>query len=214
MRAVCLLIVFYLFVALPAVAQSQQKIASLRQDRFKKVDYYHVGVGIETGLNENWYIGPRLFVGIGSYRNFLNADVGIGYQFYNLLGSSEKERMMLYQLPLFANMRLNVARWSSGCVYMGGEAVYSLAVRGLNAVPHADVAEVDNQLGRNHAMAASMLGVRLNHWDFSLQYVYDLSPAFNQKYVFESSNYDYDSLHASLFERGRFVLNISYLIPL
>ena len=214
MRVVCLLIVFYLLVASPAVAQNQQKKASLRQERFKKVDYYHAGVGIEAGLNENWYVGPRLFVGIGSYRNFLNADVGIGYQFYNLLCSSEKERMMLYQLPLFANMRLNVVRWSSGCVYIGGEAMYSLAVRGLHVVPHADVAEADNQLGKNHAMAAGMLGIRFNHWDFSLRYVYDISPAFNQKYVFESSSYDYDNLHASLFERSRFVLNISYLIPL
>lgn len=213
MRTGCLLIVFHILAMLPIMAQSQKEKTVLKQKRFKKVDYYHVGVGIESGINENWYIEPLIFGGIGSYRNLLNVDIGIGYQLINPLGSSEKERIVLHQLPVFASLHINLAHWPSGAVYIGGEGIYNLTVKGQHVVPNADLAETDNKLGHSHATAVGMLGVRLNQWDFSLRYAYDLAPGMNQKYVFESPSYDYDYLHASLFEHSRLALNISYLIP-
>lgn len=214
MRTFCLLITFHLFTLFPIVAQSVQEKSAIRRERFRKLDYMHVGIGMETGGNANWFIGPKFFWGVGSYRNMLNADIGISYQFTNLFGSSSSERIMLQQLPVFANLHLNIVHWTKGCMYIGGEAAYYLAVKGVHHIPLSDVIENENSLGKSHAAVAGSLGVRLSHWDFSLRYAYDLSPSMNQKFVFESVSYDYDYLYSSLFERSRFAFSISYLLPL
>lgn len=213
MRTFCLLITFHIFASFPIVAQSIQEKSVLRQERFRKVDFMHVGIGMETGGNVNWFVGSKLFAGVGSYRNMVNADIGIGYRFVNLIGSSSNERIMLQQLPVFASLHLNMVRWSKGCAYIGGEAIYCLAVKGDHHIPSSNIAENENVLGKIHATLAGSLGVRLSNWDFSLRYAYDLSPSMNQKFVYESADYDYDCLHSSIFERSYFAFSVSYLLP-
>ena len=213
MRIVRLIIIFHLFAIFHVTAQTDPEKTAKRMERLRNVDYMHVGMGVETGGNKNWFVGPKVFYGIGSYRNILNADIGISYQFTNLLGSSSSERIMLQQLPVFANLHLNIVRWTKGCMYIGGEAAYYFAVKGVHHIPLSDVTENDNSLGKSHVTVAGSLGVRLSHWDFSLRYAYDLSPSTNQKFVFESVGYDYDYIYSSLYERSRFAFSVSYLLP-
>lgn len=214
MRIVRLIIFFLLFTVLHVTAQTDPEKAAIRMERLRNVDYMHVGMGVETGGNKNWFVGPKVFYGIGSYRNTLNADIGISYQFTNLFGSSSNERIMLQQLPVFANLHLNIMHWTTCCMYIGGEAAYYFAVKGVHHLPLSEVTENENSLGKSHATVAGLLGVRLSRWDFSLRYAYDLSPSMNQKFVFESAGYDYDYLYSSLFERSRFAFSVSYLLPL
>lgn len=214
MRILRLLIIFQLITVLHVIAQTAPEKTAKRMERLRKIDYMHLGMGVETGGNENWFVSPKVFYGIGSYRNILNADIGICYQLTNLLGSYSNERIMLQQLPVFANLHLNIMRWNKGSMYIGGEVAYYLAVKGDHHIPLSDITENENSLGKSHATAAGSLGVRLSHWDFGLYYVYDLSPSMNQKFVFESADYDYDYLCPSLFERSRFAFSVSYLLPL
>lgn len=214
MRIVRLLIIFHLFAVLHVTAQTAPEKATKRMERLRKVDYMHIGMGVETGGYENWFVSPKVFYGIGSYRNILNADIGIGYQLTNLLGTNSSERIILQQLPVFANLHLNIVRWAKGSMFIGGEATYYFAVKGVHHIPLSDVTENENNLGQSHVTVAGLLGVRLSHWDLSMRYAYDLSPSMNQKFVFESADYDYDNLCPSLFERSRFAISISYLLPL
>lgn len=50
--------------------------------------------------------------------------------------------------------------------------------------------------------------------DINIHYCYDLSPAINQKYIFETAKFDYDYLKSNLYERYRIGLSVSYLIPI
>ena len=61
---------------------------------------------------------------------------------------------------------------------------------------------------------SAKLGVRLSRMDINIHYCYDLSPAINQKYIFETAKFDYDYVKANLYERYRIGLSISYLIPI
>lgn len=68
----------------------------------------------------------------------------------------------------------------------------------------------DLQIGKNHFTPAAKLGVRIQQCDVSLYYEYDMKPSFNQKYVFETADYDYDLLRPALFERMRFGIRFLY----
>lgn len=213
MRKVLLIILSLLIPAIQLSAQTDKEKAHLRQERFSKIDYMHAAIGLETGGNRNFVIGPKASYGIGSFRNLLNGEVGFGYMFYNSFGSSSSERITLHQVPLFADVHLNFARWKAGALYLGGEAAIAFTAYARHKHPSSEIEESNSKLGRTHASLGAMLGLRLSRWDISVRYCYDLAPMMNQKLVFETDGYDYDLLHDSLFERSRILLNISYLIP-
>ena len=195
------------------MAQTQQEQFSLRQLRFNHIEYYHVGVGIEAGINENFLVGPRACVGIGSYRNLFCADVGLKLLWENLFTSSTKECVSQRQLPLFVSASVNALRWHRSAVYIGGEFAYHLQMGATHQLSDGKTSYSDNQLANNHTSVSMKLGARLNNWDFCLFCQRDLSPAFNQKYVYESADYDYDTLHSTIFERMRFGICANYLFP-
>lgn len=213
MRIVRLIIIFHLFAVLHVTAQTDPEKAAKRMERLRNVDYTHVGIGVETGGNKNWFVGPKVFYGIGSYRNTLNADIGISYLLTNPLGSNSNERIMLQQLPVFANLHLNIVRWPKGCMYIGGEVSYHLCVGSSHVLPAFDITEADAQIGRHYLSLAPCIGVRTDRLDIGAFCEYRFSPAVNQKYIFESQEYDYDVLHDSVFERFWVGLSVSYLLP-
>lgn len=195
------------------MAQTQQEKFTLRQLRFNSIEYYHVGVGIEAEGNENFLIGSKVCVGIGSYRNLFCADVGFKLLWENLLTPSNKECVSQRQLPLFFSASVNVLRWHHSAVYIGGEFAYHLQIGGTHQLSDGKTSYSDNQLANNHTSVSIKLGTRINNWDFCLFCQRDLAPAFNQKYVYESADYDYDALHNTIFERIRFGICANYLFP-
>ena len=201
---------------LSAMAQTPtdgQKSA-VRQRRFGKIELRHLGVGLDAAANHNYYAGPKVYVGLGSHRNLLNVDAGFKYQFWNPVGSGGKERLSLQQLPVFASLKLNVARWTTGNLYLGGEADYCLAMSAKHHLPDGAGSASDKASGQDHAAVRGLLGLKLDRLDVGLFYEYDLAPAMNQKYVYESADYNYRQLYDALFERWRVGVAVSYHIPL
>ena len=201
----------FLMLSSTIMAQTQPEKMTLRQLRFNNIEYYHVGVGIEAGINENFLVGPRACVGIGSYRNLFCADVGLKLLGENLFTSSNKECVSQWQLPLFVSASVNALRWHHSAVYLGGEFAYHLQIGATHQLPDGKTSYSDNELANNHTSVSIKVGTRLNNWDFCLFWQRDLAPAFNQKYVFESADYDYDTLHSTIFERMRFGICANYL---
>ena len=195
-------------------AQMTQEKDALRQKRFKMIEFSHIGTGIETGFNQNFVVGVKGFAGIGSYRNFFSADVGLKLLWTNPISSSYKERITMWQMPVFIAVSTNLLRWQQYSIYLGGEIDYHLKVGAKHKLSANDALVNDRELGCSHTSASLRLGLRLNKLDIGLFYEYDLSPSFNQKHVYESPTYDYDALHDAIFERIRFGMSISYLFPL
>ena len=213
-RFLHVLFVMLLFSNLALSQTPPKEKETIRKKRLNKVEFYHIGLGLEAGINHNFVIGPMVYAGIGSFRNFFNADAGVKLLWTNPAGSSTKERISHLQLPVFAALSLNLIRWKHGSAYLGAEFDYHLFLNAKHNLPGNGGKISDKELSHNYASTSVRLGVRLNRWDIQSFYEWDLSPSFNQKYVYESQNYNYDVLYNALFSRTRFGLKIAYIIPL
>lgn len=208
-----LVILLLLFVC-PVIAQTEDEKAVIMYERLRMIDFYHVNVGVEVDVHNNLFMGPTISYGVGTYRNLLNLDFGIKYMLVNPIGRSEEERISIHYLPVCAATNVNLIRWHQGSVYVGGEISYSFVTTANHRKPFSEVVEYDRYVGNNHASVSAKLGVRLSRMDINIHYCYDLSPAINQKYIFETAKFDYDYLKSNLYERYRIGLSVSYLIPI
>ena len=77
---------------LPIIAQTDNECQRIIRKRLNMIEFQHIGAGLETNLHDNLYMGPKLFYGLGSYRNLLNVDVGIKYLFCYPFQDKSKER--------------------------------------------------------------------------------------------------------------------------
>ena len=192
---------------------NEKEKEAVRRSRLDKVEFYHTGVGIEMGAIHNFVFGPLVYAGIGSYRNLINADIGLKLLWTNPVGSSSKERISHLNLPVFASVSLNLLRWQQGCTYLRGEFDYHLFLAARHHLPDDGGKYFDKDLSHGYASTSLRLGVRLRNWDIHAFYEWDLAPSFDQKYVYESPYYDYENLRNALFDRSRFGLSASYIIP-
>lgn len=197
----------FLFFTLSAQTDSSQE--AVRRQRISRIDFYHVSVGASVAMNRNYSVGPQISFGVGSFRNILNADVGIRYLFEGAFLQREAERVSLQQLPLFVSLNVNAIRWRTGCFYLGAEMAYIPTVVAQHRLPDGQLIS-DIHIGKNHFTPAAKLGFRQGDCDFSLFYEYDMKPSFDQKYIFETVGYDYDALKYSIFERMRMGLRFLY----
>lgn len=208
------LTILLLLLVCPAIAQTESEKAVVRHERLRRIDFQHLNVGAEAAVCKNQFMGPVIGYGIGTYRNILTLDFGIKYMLINPIGRSEEERISVHNLPVWAAANVNVMRWHWGGIYVGGEISYSFVATANHRKPFSEVVEYDNHIGNNHASVSGKMGIRLSRMDVNVHYCYDLSPAINQKYVFETAKFDYDFLKANLYERYRIGLSVSYLIPI
>lgn len=208
-------IVYYIIILLccmsiTSAAQSKLERDEILDRRLDKIEYYHVGVGMDAAMNKNYQLCPKVFMGIGSNRNLFNADAGLKLSLSNLFGKSSDEYISYYFLPIFVAGSMNAVRWRQKSLYIGAEIVYNIALgsnpASTNQQSDADAASVT----KNHFACQGKLGLRNKDWDFSVYYEYDLSPAIDQKYVYESPAYDYFKVYDSIFERWRIGVSATY----
>ena len=210
MREIILYIL--LLISLPVLSQTDKEINRLRQGRYQRVHSHHLGIGMESNVYENFRLSPRLFYSFCSYRSFFSIDGGVKYVYAHPMRHMTEERLACHFLAPFAAAKIHFWRWDAGCLYVGGEAAYHFAVMGEHYFPKYDLPTRDKKIGKNHTSIRAQLGVKMEHWELNVHYEYDLSPSWNQKYLFESEEYDYDRVRPSLYERHRIGLTIAYLI--
>lgn len=191
-------------------AQTPEECRRALKKRLDKIDYYHVGVGLDIAANCNYQLAPKMYVGIGSERNLFNINLGLKAAIVNPARASRTEYIRYYALPLFAEASANVFRWKGGSAYIGGGVSYVAALGadhhvGNGLTTHESYAIVNDRFSWHGS-----LGLRIRSWDVSGYYEYDLSPAFDQKYVYESFDYDYYELYNSIFERWRVGVSLVY----
>ena len=207
---------FALFAAIlatmPVLAQDDD-IEGLRIKRWRMIDKYHFSVGLGAEYHVNTILTPRLSLGVGSFRNLLNADAGVGYEIVNPISFKGTESLGLHRVSPFFSIALNAIRWRTGSIYVGGDMAYAVNLRTRHRRPDG-LSLNDPDIAAHHLIASTKSGVRFGYWDVCFYYCYDLSPAFGQKYIYESAEYDFNTLEKSIYERYRIGIRIIYHITL
>lgn len=199
-----------ILISCPSYAQSQKERRRIMDNRLDKIEFYHLGIGLDVSGNENYILSPKIYVGIGSNRNLYNLDLGLKLSCSNIKRSTPKEYISSYYLPFFLSGNLNFIRWEKKCIYAGAEISYNIALGSRHHVNRI-IADTDQRsIADNHPAWQGKLGFRNKYWDFTIYYENDLSPALNQKFVYESISYDYLQLYNSIFERSRLGISVSY----
>ena len=206
--------VLLLLVSSSLLAQSFKEMEGIKSKRFNSIDMRHIGVGLETGVYENLYIGSKLFYGLGTFRNLFNMDGGFKYLYMKSLNNKHEESISAQFFSVFYSLSINPIRWDSGCMYLGGETSYNVVAAASHKEISSDVVAHDIHIGNNHFVARGKIGARFDLWDINLYCDYNLAPAMNQKYIYESVDYNYDKLYATIHERYRIGVAVSYFIPL
>lgn len=199
-----------LFAFLSSSAQAQIDRNKILDKRLDKIFFYHVGTGLEIGGHQNYMLSPKVYLGVGSNRNLFNADVGFKISFYNPVKPSDSEYIRYYTMPVFMSGSINAIRWKQNAIFFGAEITYNFE---LGSGHHCSVLQTEDDshsVAKSHASWQGKLGYRHKSWEFSAFYEHDLSPAVNQKYVYESIDYNYDNLYDSIFERWRLGMSVTY----
>lgn len=187
--------------------------ADLRQKRLGKIEFHHVGLGFETGYNKNITISPFFFYGIGSKRNLFNADIGVKYKLCNPLFHQKRNILSASYFNPYLSVVCNFLRFKALSVYSGAELSCNFTMGGRYCSSNSPILIRDINIGNNHITVMGKAGLRFDKWDMKLFYSYNLAPSFNQKYIFESASYDYDTVRDLLFNRTCFGFSVSYLLP-
>lgn len=211
MKRAIILLLLMLNMTLSGFAQTDKEVQHARQKRYSMIHAHHIGVGIETDLMENARISPRLYYSFGSFRNLFTIDAGLKYIYSHPMCHVTDEKVTGHYLSPFVAIDFHFAQWDKGCVFAGGEFAYNFNVTGEHYLPASNLRVGDKNIGNNHSSLRAKVGVRLENWVFNVHYEYDLAPSYNQKYIYETADYDFATLRPSLYERHRVGISIAYL---
>ncbi|MBR3855508.1 MAG: hypothetical protein IKM65_05045 [Bacteroidaceae bacterium] len=207
------LIILYLLTLIPGYSQSNKEQIILRNERFSKIDFYRAAIGIDAAVHHNWALSPKIGIGIGSSRNILNANIGLQYKLGNPFYFGNNDRISYSHLAMYASLDINLLRGKERCLFVGGEIAHNWGLSS-DYTPSTEVEQEDNYNVSKHFFSAkAKIGLKIKRYELALSYEYDLSPALNQKYIYESKYYNYDKLYDSIFERARIGIGLTYYIP-
>lgn len=199
-RRVIFIIMLFCCFHLTSSAQSKLEREKILDRRLDKIEYYHVGIGTDAAINRNYQLCPKVFIGIGSNRNLFNADAGLKLSLSNVFETGDGEYIRHSSIPVYIAGSINAVRWKQKSLYAGAELSCHIALGSNKAA----------SIANNHFACQGKFGFRNTDWDFSVYYEYDLSPAIDQKYIYESPAYDYFKVYNSIFERWRIGVSASY----
>ena len=197
----------------PLCAQTPAEVQTIRNKRLRTIHVHNLSVGIDAGGCDNYFIAPKVYYRLGSQRNLFNADAGFRYLFYNPVMVSDSDYVSSQYVAPFIAANINFARWDSGAAYLGAEFTYNISTTASYHSISSSLYQRDNNIGKHYTNLLGRVGVRIERWDISLFASYGLAPNFNQKYIFESTLFNYDSVRSQLYSRYNFGLSLSYIIP-
>lgn len=204
--------VYLLFTTFALNAQESNQYDVLKH-RLNQINKYHIGVGLECAANTNIVYGIKTFIGYGNYRHFFNADIGVGFRSWNY-PINDKDRYEMLQIPVSVSLNFNPIRWSTGCLFVGGETSIQFGIWNYAINKIENVEYNDREALKNYVSIRGKMGLTLRNVNVAFFYEQDLSSFCNQKYIYESGAYDFDRLHNSIYEHNRIGLSLSYYFNL
>jgi len=168
--------------------------------KLRMTGIHNVGMSIDMAGWKNMDWSVLVFYEVGSSRNRINASLGAGYKMVVPLQQTSVS-MLGHYVPVDLGIKCNYYSWNLNSAYVG-----------LNGIYHICVSNRD--LYDSFFALSGCLGVRFKMLDIRVEYTYDLSPQFNQKYIYENPNYDFAALHASIYERMQLGIRLAYYFTL
>ncbi len=197
---------------------AQAKKASKIETRRKNwSDRFQLGFGADAGAYVNFAYGGGLEFKIGASDDTFNFIVGGKYLKWGLFPSQKTDDdynsfVTFNQAYCYAVAKFNVASVGyKGRFYVAGEAGYNFnfGSKYSGSMPsggeyydyYHGVAD-DNLVNKNNPSVAGRVGFCWPYFDLGLFYRYDLSPVYNQRYVYEQYGY-YNQMESAMNNRFR-----------
>lgn len=182
--------------------------------RLNMIDSHKFGLGLEASFMSNYGILQKFYYQYGSNNSIVNADIGVKLGYENPWMLSTKEYVSRIWIPVFAGVDLNCYRWQFNALYLGMEISYNLSASPRYHAPNLVNSLKDPELARDYFSMAGRLGVKYRYFDIRLYFVFDLKPKYNQKYIFESSAFDFGAVRNQIYERYQVGISFSYYFAL
>lgn len=156
-------------------------------------------------------LGPKIEFKLGAADNLLNFSLGAKSLWWKpeWLSGTEIQHISFIQVPLYAAAKLNL--FSTGYrshFYIGGEWAYNLNFCSKIGDSYDGYMSDKELVNTSNMSASARIGFCWEHSDLSFYYRHDLSPVYNQEYVYHQYNDCYNDFVKVLNERFRF--GISY----
>lgn len=198
----------------PTSVEAQLDTTRIISKRLDMVDVVQLGTGVDVIGGQNCHINPKLYIQYGSSHSFINVQGGMKLSFANLITSGDKDRLLSVSMPLYVAINFGALRWRFNQLYVGAEADYTIPLYARYSNPKQNITYSNVKALQSYPSVGGRIGLRISHCDMMFICMYDIRPAYNQKYIFESDAYDYYSLKTSIFERITFGISMSYIFPL
>lgn len=189
---------------------SAKKSAKLIQRRGAWSDRFQLGIGVDAEMLNNIALGPRLEFKIGAGDDFFNFSLGAKALWWKPEWlNAEIQHINFIQVPIYAAAKMNLFRIGRKTrFYIGGEGAYNLNMDSKIYVGSGDYEKDLSLVNKYNMSATARIGFCSKHGDFSIYYRHDLSPAYNQQYIYEMYNSCYNEFEKILNERFR--IGVSY----
>lgn len=171
--------------------------AILGDRRMSQIDLCHIGLGTEISGWNNIHVTPLVVFCIGSRRQWVNFDIGVGYHICMPITPILFQSLLNHHLIIKAEPKINVWRTDNYSIYLGGEFQYAFYLKKDN-------------IGQSYYAIAGHVGARIHKVDIGLKYTYDIVPRYNQQWIYESKDYNFDMCHATIYERMQLGLSLIY----
>lgn len=177
---------------------SQDKQAQVYLDR---IGIHQIGISVGASYWNNVHSDVMVLYALGTTRNIINLDVGIGYRLSIPLLNQVPPSFYGHYLPLLLNARCNFYRWNRSCTYLHATSEFNVNI-GDQSV-HQSFFSISGGVGIKHEALA-----------MSIFYAYDLRPSFAQKYIYENPEFDFDSFRIVIYERMHLGARLTYYFTL
>lgn len=214
MKFLSLTLAAMLLVCQAASAQDTKEEKQLINWRLSRINIHNIGIGASLGMNENMLLSPHVYYRAGSNRNLINAEGGLKYTLCGPTDFKDTDIVRAQYLGAYMEAHLNFLRWRTGAVYLGPGIGYDWGLSASYRTSASNTTVRDNAIAKGHANASGKVGMKFNHWDASIYFVFNMAPLMDQKHIFESSGYNYEQVYSQTHERCRIGISLSYMIPL
>lgn len=195
MRFRCLIIIMLLSAMTGVMRAEPSDLSSRASMRYRLIGLHNVGASFDVSGWNNIHWSARAEYKIGSTRNIVNGLVGVGYRMTLPLQQLRADRLGHF-VPISLGVNCNYYSWGVNSAYLGAEGAYNI--------------NVGSSFYKSFFAVTGRLGLCLKMFDISLNYTYDLGPQFNQKYIYENPQYDFNAIHASIYERMQMGVKVTY----
>lgn len=200
--------IILIFISTLSLGQSRTYTSKDVTKRLNKAAIHHLGIGVGAEMNSSFGVNSDIIYRYGNRRQFLNYSGSI------MFGKSFRTEVLpditTWQFSMDGGVLENILSTSVVSIYLSETVGFNIPFA-TNYYKYSETVR-DNSITKNYISGRLSLGFTFNNWDISFYCKYDLAPIYNQRYIYETINYDYFALRQRINERFKLGLMFRYFI--